>query len=98
MATMQMTIFEGASQTATGAVLQEEIVTISGTAAPTSVIEGDGRKQVIARIYCDVDAWVTWGTGVTALQDGTEGRMIGANNPEYFRLEAGWSVSVIERV
>ena len=98
MATMQFTVWISAAEVAIGAVLQEGAVTISGTAAPSAVITGEGRVKRRVRVMCDAKAWVHWGAGVTALDDGTAGRMMGAENPEYFDMEAGHIISVIERL
>ncbi len=49
------------------------------------------------RLVADAECWVHWGNDVTALNDGTAGRMFGADNPEYFSIEAGQVVAVIER-
>ena len=98
MPTMQFTVWGAATATAEGPVLQEDVITIDVTATNTAAIEGSGRKMRRVRIFCDTDAWVTWGApGITALIDGTEGRMMGAENPEYFPIEAGFEISVIAR-
>jgi len=98
MAEMQFTVWDGASETAHGSVLQEDVVTTSATAANTAAITGSGRKIRKVRIYCENDCWVTWGApGITAVITGGEGRMMGADNPEYFSIEAGFEISVIER-
>jgi len=96
MASLQLTVFSNANSTAAGDVLQEEVVTVSGTSAQSSVITGSGNYRVV-RIYSDVDCFLTWGSNPTALTDGPAGRFIGANNPEYFRLQAGERFAVIER-
>jgi len=101
MATMQYTVWTAAAEVAVGPVLQEGAVAISDTAAPSEAIIGQPNGERVkrrVRIMCDAKAWVTWGAGVTALNDGTEGRMMGAEIPEYFDIEAGHTISVIERL
>jgi len=97
MASLQLAVWDTAASTATGPVLQEEVVTISATSAQSSVITGTNIYRTV-RIYADTDCFVTWGSNPTALTDGTEGRMIGANNPEYFQIVSGDKIAVIERV
>jgi hypothetical protein len=97
MASLQLSVFSNASSTAAGDVLQEEVVNISNSSVQSNVIVGSNNYRVV-RMYADVDCFVTWGSDPTALSDGTDGRFIGANNPEYFRLQAGEKVATIERV
>lgn len=96
MASLQLTVFSNATSTAVGDVLQEEIIAVSGTSAQSNAITGSGNYRVV-RMYADVDCFITWGSNPTALSNGTGGRFVGANNPEYFRLQAGEKVAVIER-
>jgi len=97
MATLQISVWDDAGEVALGPVLQEQVVTISGTsAASTSAIPGNNQTRRV-RLYADTDCYVTWGADPTALSDGSDGRMIGANNPEYFSINSGHKVAVIER-
>lgn len=98
MATLQITVFEEAKEVAFGLPQQEIVVTVGVASAQSATIVGSGRKVKRCRLVSDTDCWVTWGENPTALNDGTDGRMMGANNPEYFAIEAGWKVAVIERV
>lgn len=97
MATLQITVFEAAREVALGLPLQEMAVSVGVSSTQSAVITGPSRRVQRCRIMSDSDCWVTWGENPTALNDGTDGRMMGANNPEYFAIEAGWKVAVIER-
>ena len=96
MPEFQMSVFQDAVSTALGPVIQEEKITISGTSAQTSALPGTKRNRSV-RIYSDTDCYVTWGENPTALTDGSEGRMVGANNPEYFSIPAGYKLAAIVR-
>lgn len=98
MATLQFTVFESAAETALGDPIQEDTIEISGTSTQGAAISGSGRRRRRVRIVCDADAWVTWGADPTAINDGSAGRMMGQENPEYFDIEAGHKIAVIERV
>jgi len=98
MATLQITVFEVAGSTALGDPLQEEIVAVGAGSLTSNVIVGSGKRRRTVRFYTDTDCWVTWGASPTAKTDGTAGRMLGADNPEYWNVEAGHKIAVIERV
>lgn len=97
MPSLQITAWNDAVSTSMGDVLQEEIVSIGAGSLQSGVIVGSGVFRKV-RMYADSDCFVTWGANPTATTDGTSGRFLGANNPEYFQLEAGERVAVIERV
>jgi hypothetical protein len=97
MATLQFTVWETAAEVALGDPIQEATVAISGTSAQTAEIASADRKRRRVRIICDTKAWVTWGEDPTAVADGSEGRMMGAENPEYFDIESGHKIAVIQR-
>lgn len=96
MATMQITVWEGAAAVALGLPIQEEVVDIGGSNLESNVIDGTNEYRTV-RVFCDTDAWVNWGENAVAAADGESGRMMGANNPEYFHIRAGHVVSVIQR-
>jgi hypothetical protein len=98
MATLQFTVWEYASDVANGDPIQEDVVAIGGGSLQSDPIVGSNRKRQRVRVVCDTNAWVTWGANPTALDDGTAGRMMGQENPEYFEIEAGHRLAVIERV
>jgi len=97
MATLFITVFRSAGSTAHNNPSQEEVVAIGAGSLQSGVITGArGRRTV--RLYPDVDCFVTWGANPTALIDGTEGRAMGADNPEYFNISVGDRIATIQRV
>ncbi len=97
MGTLYLTVFEGASEVPLDPPLQEEPVTIGAGSLQSNPIAGSGKKKRRVRCAPDADCFVTWGENPTALADGTEGRAMSRNNIEYFDIEAGHRVAVIER-
>jgi len=97
MATCQITVFGDSSALSIGSPIQEMTVAIGATTAQSSALTGSNSKLQRTRIMCDTNAWVTWGDNPTATTDGTSGRMMGAENPEYFAIEAGQIIAVIAR-
>ena len=97
MASIQYTVFPDSGNVAMGVIVSEEVVTVSGTHALSTVLPASQTRYSV-RVFSDVDCFLTWGVTPVALADGSEGRMIGANNPEYFGVEPGQRFSVIERV
>ncbi len=101
MATLQYTVWGAAREVGLGPILNENVVTIGGSSTPSGVVDSSATGNSLTRrvrIMCDVDAWVTWGLDPTALPDGTSGRMMGSENPEYFDMSATFKIAVIERV
>ena len=97
MATLFLTVFEGASETARGEPIQEMIVTIGAGSLKSAAITGTDRRRRVVRAIADVACFVTWGADPTALGDGTGGRAVAAEVAEYWDIEAGHLVAVIER-
>lgn len=97
MTTLFITAYEAAEQTALGNPIQEITVAIGGTSAQSAAITGSGRKKRTVRLFADTNCFVTWGYDPTALADGTGGRPLGAENPEYVSIEAGHKIAVIQR-
>ena len=98
MATLFIAVFGDASQTLIGKPVQEMTVTITGTSALSAALtQGNNKVQRRVRLYADADCFVTWGEDPTALNDGTEGRPLGADNPESFAIDTGDKIAVIER-
>lgn len=95
--TLFFCVFEGANEVALGDPIQEAAIDFSGGEAKSDVINGEGRKRRRVRVMADDDCYVAWGDGVTAVNDGTLGRPLGADNPEYFDIESGHKISVIAR-
>jgi len=98
MATLYFCVWEDAGMVALGQPIQEGTIAIGGASAQGAVISGSPRRPRRVRIFCDVDAFVTWGEDPTAVNDGSDGRPMGSENPEYWDLEAGHRIAVIERV
>lgn len=97
MATLQYTVYYTAGAVAQGPVLNEGVVTISGTAAQSGAMESGKTGSRYVRIAVDTDCWVTWGANPTATVDGDAGRMMFAGSWEYVWIEAPHLISVIQR-
>ena len=97
MTTLYFCVWDSAAAVANGDPIQEGTVDISTGSKKSDVIVGDNRKRRRVRIFCDANAFVTWGADPTATNDGLSGRPMGSENPEYFDIEAGHQIAVIER-
>ena len=97
MPTLFYAAFHSATQTAEGTPLLEGKIAIGAGSLQSAAMPGASRVSRRVRIFCDSKAYVTWGTNPTAVNDGSDGRPMGSENPEYFDLEAGWKIAVIER-
>ena len=97
MATLFFTVFLGAVEVAAGDPVQEDKVTIGVASAQTVVITRTGRKRLRVRVFADTNCFATWGENPTAKDDGTDGRPLEAGSAEYFDIEAGHKIAVIER-
>lgn len=97
MATLQFTVFETAAEVALGDPIQENIITISGTSAQGAVIAAEDGKRRRVRVAVDTNCWVLWSENPTALVNGTAGRMMFAGDREYFDIQSGHRIAVIER-
>lgn len=98
MATLFFAVFSGAAEVAMGDPIQEDSVAIGGASTVSSAITGTGRKRRRVRIFADVNCFATWGESPVAKNDGTDGRPLEASVVEYFDIEAGHQIAVIERV
>jgi len=96
MAILQITAFEDASEVALGLPVSEETIAITGTSEESAAIPGTKRSRRV-RLFADINCFVTWGPSPTASIDGSDGRMLAAESPEYISMEAGWKVAVIAR-
>lgn len=97
MATLFVTVWEHAGEVALGDPLQEFQVDIGGASTESAdPIVGEGRKKRRIRLFADADCFVTWGETPVAVS--TASRPMGAENPEYFEIEAGHKIAVITRV
>ncbi len=97
MATLFFAVFSGAAEVAAGDPIQEAVVDIGAASAQSSAITGSGRKPLRVRIFADSNCFTTWGENPTALADGTDGRPMEAGSAEYWDIEAGHQIAVIER-
>ena len=99
MSNLYIAAFKDAKEVALGLPALEESVAYTTSSVQSTVlpVQTPGIDYRV-RIFSDADCFVTWGENPTALQDGTSGRPIGANNPEYFSIKNGHRLAVIERV
>ncbi len=97
MSTLFIATWRSAVEVARGDPLQEMVVTIGAGSLQSAAITGQNKARNRVRLYADVDCFVTWNEDPTALTDGTDGRPLGRNNVEYFDIEAGHKIAVIER-
>lgn len=98
MATLFFCVFPGAGEVALGDPLQEDTVTVDATPRQSAAIAGTNRKRQRVRCYTDGACFVTWGANPTAVNDGSSGRPMVADSAEYFDIEAGYLIGVIERL
>jgi hypothetical protein len=99
MSSLFIAAFKDAKEVALGLPALEEVVSYTTSSVQSSVlpVQNPGITYRV-RIFSDADCFVTWGDDPTALVDGTAGRPIGANNPEYFAIDNGQRLAVINRV
>jgi len=96
MATLFVTVWEHAGEVAVGGPIQEFQVNIAATSTPsTEIIPGSPRRRRRIRLFADADCFVTWAATPVAVSSAS--RPLGAENPEYFEIEAGFKIAVIQR-
>ena len=93
MATLWITVFEHAGEVALGDPVQELTVTFT-TSTQSTAITGSNRKRKRVRIFSDADCNVSWGANPTATATTIP---MGAENPEYFDIEAGHLIAAVTR-
>ncbi len=98
MSTLFFAVFAGAAEVARGDPLQEGSVDIGGASTASVALTGTGRKRRRVRLFADVDCFATWGESPVAKNDGTDGRPLAASVAEYFDIEVGHQIAVIDRV
>lgn len=97
MATLFVTVWETAEAVALGDPLQEFQINIAATSTPSAAaIIGSPRRKRRIRLFADADCFVTWAETPVAVS--TASRPMGAENPEYFEIQAGQKIAVIERL
>lgn len=96
MATLFLTAWEDAEEVALGDILQTTTVNISASSTKSTAISGTLKKRRRVRFFADEECFVTWGEDPTAT-DGDNSIPMGRNNPEYFDIQSGYKIAVIER-
>lgn len=96
MASLQLTVYPDAAEVALGEPVLEEFVAITGASLKSTVLPGAKTWRRV-RLFADADCFVQWGVDPEAKIDGTSGRMLAAESPEYFAIEAGHQIAVIAR-
>ncbi len=97
MATLFVTVWETAESVALGDILQEFQINIGATSTPSAAaIVGTPRRKRRIRLFADADCFVTWAETPVAVSSAS--RPMGEENPEYFEIEAGQKIAVIERL
>lgn len=99
MAKLFIAVFRASESVAAGPVLNEEAVDIGGVSTQSGVMDSGGtNRSCTVRVMADTNCFVTWGADPTAVIDGSEGRPMGAENPEYFFIKSDEKIAVIQRV
>lgn len=98
MAKLYFGVWDNANEVLFGEPIQEGAIDIGSGSLKSPVISGDRKEMRRVRLLADTDCFVTWGVDPTALDDGTAGRPLGADNPEIVGIAAGKFIAVIERV
>lgn len=98
MATLFIAVWGDATQTLVGNPVQEMTVSVGAGSLQSAVLIADNNKVWRrVRLFTDADCFVTWGANPTAKNDGSDGRPLGAENPEVFTIESGLKIAVISR-
>lgn len=100
MANLQYSVWPDAKQVALGVVSNENVIVIGGTSTQSGdVVDPSAASRSVryVRLHAESNCYVTWGSDPTATNDGTGGRQISADSPEYFYMEAGWKIACITR-
>jgi hypothetical protein len=100
MADLYYAVWDTAAEVANGPVKAEGKVAIGGTSTQSAAVvdPAGGNRSRRVRLFADGPCFVTWGENPTAVSDGTDGRPVGAENPEYVEILANHLIAVIERV
>lgn len=100
MSNLYFTVWDTAAEVANGPVKNEGAIAIAGTSAQSSAVVDatGGNRSRRVRLFAEAACFVTWGDNPTAVSDGTDGRAIGAENPEYVEILANQKIAVIQRV
>lgn len=106
MANLYVTVYAGAAEVASGRPSQQFVgILIGATSTPSTetitLPAGNIRRSYRIRVLAESNCFVTWGPAEdspVAKNDGTDGRAVGAENPEYFEAFQGDKIAVIERI
>lgn len=83
---------------ADGPVIQRQVVVISGSSTQSALaIPGVAGRKKRVRLLAESNVFVAHGQNPT-VTDGTNGTPLGTENPEYFDIEVGEKIAVIQRV
>ena len=99
MSNLYITTFGEAVEVAMGPPVQRKVLiyTTSSVQSDLLITPSAGRKITLrVRLFSDADCFVTWGDNPTAT-DGTDSLPMGANNPEYFSIDSGEKIAVVQR-
>ena len=94
MANVYITVWDHAETVALGDPLQHAVAIIGST--NSDAITGTGRLRRRCRLFAEAACWVKWGASPTATGE-DDAIPMGANNPEYYDIEAGYVVTAITR-
>ena len=95
MASVFITVYDSAAEVAMGDPAEFLVHTIDGAAS--AAIAGDGKKRKRVRLYADANCFFLASVAGTAPTNGTDSIPLGADNPEYFDIEVGYSIRAIAR-
>src|SRR4051812_20408755 len=98
MASLYVTVFPDAQQTALGDIAQTlTIATISGSTQPTGKVSQIGSLGFVrVRVFADGDCWLAMGTAPDATNAAAR-LPLGASNPEYFTVPHGHKFDAVTR-
>ena len=99
MSNLFITTYGDAKEVALGDPVQRLVVSYTTSSVQSITLTSptaDRKTKLRVRLFSDADCFVTWGNDPTAT-DGTDSLPMGANNPEYFSIDSGDKVAVIER-
>ena len=98
MANVYITVWDGANEVALGDPIQYATAIIDGANSDPITNSGSGKvkRRCRCRLYAESNAWVKFGDSPTAT-GASDSIALGADNPEYFDIEAGYIITAIMR-
>lgn len=94
MPDVAVAVFQDANQTALGAILEQDVVTIGAGADNTAALQPDSTIALTVRLQPDTACWVAWGVGAVA--SATNGIRMAAGSTEYISIAGGDRISAIQ--